>query len=88
MPITAKCAAKFAIVSTRLSASVLVSVSATAVYGSSAHRGLHDEGNWLRHPVVNHDRPTDYDFAPPYPAYPFPLDIGKSWSMRVNTTNL
>ena len=45
------------------------------------------DGNWLRHPVNNHDRPVDYDFAPPYPAYPFPLDVGKSWSIRVNATS-
>jgi len=70
------------------SASVVVSVSASSPYlGVPPTEVYTMEGNWLRHPVVNHDRPTDYDFAPPYPAYPFPLDIGKSWSMRVNATN-
>ncbi len=70
------------------SASVVVSVSASSPYMGVAPTEVYTmEGNWLRHPVVNHDRPTDYDFAPPYPAYPFPLDIGKSWSMRVNATN-
>jgi hypothetical protein len=42
------------------------------------------EGNWLRHPVVNHDQPVEYEFAPAYPAYVFPLDPRKSWSMRVS----
>jgi hypothetical protein len=70
------------------SASVVVSVSASSPYMGVPPTEVYTmEGNWLRHPVVNHDRPTDYDFAPPYPAYPFPLDIGKSWSMRVNATN-
>ena len=45
------------------------------------------DGNWLRHPVVNHDVPVDYEFTPPYPAYPFPLEVGKSWSTRVGATN-
>lgn len=45
------------------------------------------DGNWLRHPLINHDQPVDYDFAQPYPAYMFPLDTGKSWSLRVNAVN-
>ncbi len=45
------------------------------------------EGNWLRHPVTNHDQPVIYEFAQAYPAYAFPLDPGKSWSVRVNATN-
>jgi hypothetical protein len=70
------------------SASVVVSVSADSPYAGAPHTEVYTtEGNWLRHPIVNHDRPTDYDFAPPYPAYPFPLDLGKSWSMRVNATS-
>jgi hypothetical protein len=36
-------------------------------------------GNWLRHPVVNHDRPVDHEFSPAYPAYEFPLEAGKRW---------
>ena len=67
---------------------VMVAVTTTSPYAGLPHTEVYTtEGNWLRHPVVNHDRPVDYDFAPPYPAYPFPLDIGKSWSMRVNATN-
>jgi hypothetical protein len=45
------------------------------------------DGNWLRHPVTNHDAPTEYEFSPPYPAYVFPLEAGKSWSLRVTATN-
>ena len=45
------------------------------------------EGNWLRHTLINHDQPVEYEFAQPYPAYVFPLDTGKSWSLRVYATN-
>jgi hypothetical protein len=45
------------------------------------------DGNWLRHPVTNRDQPVDYEFAPAYPAYRFPLDPGKEWSVRVNAVN-
>jgi hypothetical protein len=45
------------------------------------------DGNWLRHTVVNHDQPTEYEFASAYPAYQFPLETGKSWSLRVDATN-
>lgn len=67
---------------------VMVSVTTNSAYAGSPHPEVYTaEGNWLRHPVLNHDYPTDYLFAPPYPAYPFPLDVGKSWSSRVNATN-
>ncbi len=45
------------------------------------------EGNWLRHPLTNHDQPVEYEFAQAYPVYVFPLDPGKSWSARVKATN-
>jgi hypothetical protein len=45
------------------------------------------DGNWLRHPLVNHDQPVEYEFASAYPAYVFPLDSGKSWSVRVNAVD-
>jgi hypothetical protein len=45
------------------------------------------DGNWLRHPLTNHDTPVDYEFSQAYPAYVFPLEIGKSWSVRVNALN-
>ena len=41
------------------------------------------DGNWLRHPLINHDQLVDYEFAQAYPAYVFPLELGKSWSVRV-----
>ena len=44
------------------------------------------EGNWLRHPLASHDRPVHHEFAPAYPAYSFPLDPDKSWSVRVDAT--
>jgi len=45
------------------------------------------DGNWLRHPLINHDMSVDYTFSPAYPAYVAPLDTGKSWSTRVRATN-
>lgn len=44
------------------------------------------EGNWLRHEVENHGAKIQYDFAEAYPAFVFPLEQGKSWSMRVKAT--
>jgi hypothetical protein len=46
-----------------------------------------NEGNWLRHPLINHDQPVEYEFATAYPAYLFPLEVGKSWSLRVDATD-
>jgi hypothetical protein len=45
------------------------------------------DGNWLRHTLINHDQPVEYEYSPPYPAYVFPLETGKSWSQRVTATN-
>ncbi len=42
------------------------------------------EGNWLRHPVASHGQSVEYEFATAYPAYVFPLQPDKSWSLRVN----
>ena len=36
------------------------------------------EGNWLRHTLINHDVPVEYNFSPAYPAYVAPLEPGKS----------
>jgi len=44
-------------------------------------------GNWLRRALASHNQVVDYDFAPAYPAYPLPLEQGKSWSVRVSATN-
>jgi hypothetical protein len=68
---------------------VVVTATSSFSYVGYPHTEIYTaEGNWLRHPVINHDFPTDYLFAPAYPAYPFPLDPGKSWSMRVSATNM
>jgi hypothetical protein len=45
------------------------------------------DDNWLRHPLINHDVPVEYNFSPAFPAYVAPLDPGKSWSMRVGATD-
>ena len=44
------------------------------------------EGNWMRNLIESHGVPEAYEFATAYPAYVFPLDPGKSWSVRVNAT--
>lgn len=44
------------------------------------------EGNWLRHEVENHGEKIQYEFVEAYPAFVFPLEQGKSWSMRVKAT--
>lgn len=44
------------------------------------------EGNWLRRPLASHGQNVEYVFASTYPAYAFPLEPGKSWSVRVNAT--
>jgi hypothetical protein len=54
--------------------------------GSPSTRRYTLGGNWLRHPVINHDQPVDYEFSPAFPAYEMPLDTGKTWSVRVNAT--
>ena len=41
------------------------------------------DGNWLRHQINNHDQLVDYEFGTAYPAYVFPLEPGKDWSLRV-----
>jgi hypothetical protein len=41
------------------------------------------EGNWLQHEVESHGNAVEYVFDKAYPAYVFPLDPGKSWSVRV-----
>jgi hypothetical protein len=45
------------------------------------------DGKWLRHPVINRDQPVEYEFAPAYPSYEFPLEPGKKWSTRVDAKN-
>ena len=67
---------------------MVVSVTADNPSAGIARTEIYtNEGDWLRHPITNHDQPVEYEFAPAYPAYPFPLEPGKSWSVRVNATN-
>ena len=47
---------------------------------------LASDGNWLRHPLINHDVPVEYTFSPAFPAYVAPLNAGQSWSTRVSAT--
>jgi hypothetical protein len=44
------------------------------------------EGNGLRHSLESHGAKVEHEFATAYPAYVFPLEPGKSWSVRVNAT--
>ena len=44
------------------------------------------EGNWMAHEVENHGQKVPYEFAEAYPAFVFPLEQGKSWSIRVKAT--
>ncbi len=44
-------------------------------------------GNWLRRPLRSHNQPLDREYASPFPAFDFPLAMGKSWSMQVTSTN-
>ncbi len=45
------------------------------------------QGNWLRHPVASHGQTVEHEFAAAYPAYVFPLEPNKTWSLRVNATD-
>lgn len=65
---------------------VAVTTDAAALGGARTEVYTPD-GNWLTHPLVNHGQPVEYQFAQPYPAYVFPLDAGKSWSLRVSAIN-
>ncbi len=66
---------------------ITVSVSPDNAEAGWAHTAIYTkEGNWVRALVESHGVPEDYQFATAYPAYVFPLDPGKSWSVRVNAT--
>lgn len=41
------------------------------------------QGNWLRHPLANHDQLRNYDFTTALPVYA----DGGSWSVRVNAVD-
>ena len=66
---------------------VTVSVNPDNAEAGWAHTETYSkEGNWLRNLVENHGVPVEYVFATAYPAYVFPLEPGKSWSVRVKAT--
>lgn len=68
---------------------VIVIVTPTAAEAGAPRTEIYAaDGNWLRHPVTNHNQLIDYEFAQPYPAYVFPLETARSWSRRVNGTNV
>jgi hypothetical protein len=67
---------------------VIVAVNPTAAsVGAPRTEVYAADGNWLRHPVLNHNQLIDYEFAEPYPAYVFPLETARTWSRRVNARN-
>jgi hypothetical protein len=67
---------------------VFVAVTASSAYAGLPHTEIYTpDGNWMRHPLSNHDRAIEYEFLPPFPAYAFPLESGKGWSVRVNARN-
>ncbi|MEO7729263.1 MAG: hypothetical protein ABIS45_18580 [Burkholderiales bacterium] len=68
---------------------VFVAVTTSSPYAGLPHNEIYTpDGNWLRHPVSNHDQAIEYEFIPPFPAREFPLEPGKAWSARVNARNL
>ena len=68
---------------------VIMAVNPTSANVGSPRTEIYAaDGNWLRHPVLNHNQLIDYEFAEPYPAYVFPLETGRAWSRRVNARNL
>ena len=66
---------------------IAVSVSTDSPATEAARTEIYTStGNWLRGTLTSHDQPREFEFAPAYPAYAFPLEAGKSWSVRVNAT--
>ena len=67
---------------------IVMSVAAdTRIEGGARMDSYTRDGNWLRHPLINHDEPVIYEFNTPYPAYVPPLAPNQSWSTRVTATN-
>ena len=67
---------------------IVMSVTTDAPALGAAHTEIYaPDGNWIRHPLTNHDQPVEYEFHVAYPAYEFPLETGKSWSVRVDAVD-
>ncbi len=45
------------------------------------------DGNWLRHPLANHDQLREYEFLKALPVYAPPGDTSGSWSVRVDAVD-
>jgi hypothetical protein len=66
---------------------ITVSVSPDKADAGWAHIEIYTkEGNWLQNLVESHGTQVEYAFANAYPAYVFPLEAGKTWSVRVDAT--
>src|SRR6476659_5143520 len=66
-----------------MSKSSILSVLAVQLLISGMACAQPAAGDTYTYPVINHDQPVEHEFATPYPAYVFPLDTGKKWSVRV-----
>src|SRR5688572_12350154 len=67
---------------------IAVAVSADAPAVEAARTEIYaSDGNRLRAALPSHNQLRLFDFAPAYPAYAFPLEPGKSWSVRVKATD-
>jgi hypothetical protein len=64
---------------------VLVSPDSAAA-GAERTEAYTSDGNWLRATIESHGVPVEYEFAAPYPAFVFPLEPGKTWSLRVGAS--
>lgn len=67
---------------------ITVSVSTDSPAVETARTEIYTStGNWLRRTLTSHDQPREFAFAPAFSAYAFPLEPGKTWSVRVNATD-
>jgi hypothetical protein len=65
--------------------SITVSVIPNRADAGTARTEIYTKGgNWLQVQIESHGKPLEYRFAAAFPAYVFPLNPGKTWSLRVN----
>src|SRR5262245_17772109 len=63
----------------------VVSVTPDSPWGGVERTEIYTkDGNWWRRPLASHGQNVEYVFKSAYPAYAFPLEQSKSWSLRVN----